>query len=545
MTAAASSTATPASPDRALRRLFLALFLRGRSARGLRKDNMPQSLAWKLSLTLLLYFLTGCFAFVFIRRPVFELSLYLHGMTLVFCGMFIAASAGETLFNKEEADILLHRPVTPQALLRAKLTVLLQVTLWIAGAFNLGGLVTGIYVPNGGLLYPIAHALSTCLEAIFCAGCVALAYELCLRNFGRERLESVMTTVQVLVAVGAVLAGQIVPRMLGRVDINGASLSTHAWWLNLLPPAWFAGLDDVIAGSGGVKALLLAVTGLAITAAVAWLTLGRMARHYETGLQVLGETSSRMSPSQQTSRRWLASLVQSPPLSWLLRDPVSRTSFTLVVSYLIRDRDVKLRVYPGLAPMLVMPIALLMPINRHGTGMGSFGVAFCGAYMGLIPVFALSLLQFSQQWQAGDVFRAAPIPGPASLCAGARQAVTCFISVPLALIFALLVLLMSQERTELALLLPGLVSLPIFTLSPHLGGRAIPFSRAGEEARTARRGLDLFGMMFISAILSMIATWAWLTGWFTWLLLGEVVLAGIVYTIMRAALARTPWPSIE
>lgn len=506
---------------------------------------MPQSLAWKLSLTLLLYSLTGGFAFVFVRHPVFELSLYLHGMTLVFCGMFIAASAGETLFNKEEADILLHRPVTPQALLRAKLTVVVQVTLWIAGAFNLGGMITGIFVPNGSVLYPIAHALSTCLEAIFCAGGVALAYELCLRNFGRERLESVMTTVQVLVAVGAVLAGQVVPRMIGRVDISGASLSTHAWWLNLLPPAWFAGLDDLIAGSHSVKAMLLAVTGLAITAAVAWLTLGRMARHYETGLQVLGETSSRMSPSQQTSRRWLASLVHSPPLSWLLRDPVSRASFTLVVSYLIRDRDVKLRVYPGLAPMLVMPVALLMPINRHATGMGSFGVAFCGAYMGLIPVFALSLLQFSQQWQASDLFRAAPIPGPAALCAGARQAVTCFISLPLALIFALLVLLMSHERTELALLLPGLVSLPIFTLSPHLGGRAIPFSKAGEEARSARRGLDLFGMMFISAILSMVATWAWLTGWFPWLLLAESVLAGIVYTIMRASLARTPWPSME
>jgi hypothetical protein len=546
MTATGSTSATPASPDRALRRLFLALFLRGRSARGLRRDNMPQSLAWKLSLTLLLYFLTGCFAFVFIRHPVFELSLYLHGMTLVFCGMFIAASAGETLFNKEEADILLHRPVTPQALLRAKLTVLLQVTLWIVGAFNFGGLITGIFVPNGGVLYPIAHALSTSLEAIFCAGGVVLAYELCLRNFGRERLESVMTTVQVLVAVGAVVAGQLVPRLMGRMDITGASLSTHAWWLNLLPPTWFAGLDDLIAGSGNMKSMLLAATGLAITAGVAWLTLGRMARHYETGLQVLGETSSRMSPAQQTSRRWLASVVQSPPLSWWLRDPVSRTSFTLVVSYLIRDRDVKLRVYPGLAPMLVMPIALLMPINRHGASMtGSFGVAFCGAYMGLVPVFALSLLQFSQQWQASDVFRAAPVPGPASLCAGARQAVTCFISLPLALIFALLVLLLSQERAELALILPGLIALPVFTLAPHLGGRAIPFSKAGEEARSARRGLDLFGMMFISAILSIIATWSWLMDWFRWLLLAEIILVGIACAIMRASLARTPWPSME
>jgi hypothetical protein len=50
----------------------------------------------------------------FQRQPVFALALYLHSMTLVFLGMSIASSAGEMLFNKEEADILLHRPVTPR-----------------------------------------------------------------------------------------------------------------------------------------------------------------------------------------------------------------------------------------------------------------------------------------------------------------------------------------------------------------------------------------------------------------------------------------------
>lgn len=546
MTPGASPSAAVASPDRPLRRLFLTLFLRGRSARGLRRNNLPQSLLVKLSLTLLVYLVFGCVALAYIQRPVFELSTYLHGMTLVFCGMFIAASAGETLFNKEEADILLHRPVTPQALLRAKLTVLLQVSLWIAGAFNLAGMIAGLFTPNGTVLYPLAHALSTVLEAIFCAGCVVLAYELCLRNFGRERLESVMTTVQVLVAVGAVLAGQLVPRLIGNPALKSAHLGMDAWWFNLLPPAWFAGLDDLIAGSGGLRAGLLALVGIALTALVAWLALGRMARHYETGLQVLGETAPTMPAAQQTSRRWLAALVHSPLLSWWLRNPVQRAAFTLVSSYLVRDRDVKLRVYPGLAPMLVMPIALLMPVGRHGASMmGSFGVAFCGAYMGMIPLFALSLLQYSQQWQAGDVFRAAPILGPAQLCAGARQAVTCFITVPLVVLFSVLIWFLPHEDGELALLLPGLISLPVFTLSPHLGGRAVPFSKSGEEARSARRGLDLFGMMLASIGLSFLSTWSWLMHWFPWFLLGEILLATLAYTLMRASLARTPWASME
>src|ERR1043165_3071663 len=96
------------SPEQTLRRLFLTLFLRGRSARGLRKQSAPKPCGSKLMLTLLMYAFVGLVALPFLNQPVFALSVYLHAMTLVFLGMFVAASAGEVLFNKEEADILMQ-----------------------------------------------------------------------------------------------------------------------------------------------------------------------------------------------------------------------------------------------------------------------------------------------------------------------------------------------------------------------------------------------------------------------------------------------------
>ena len=54
--------------------------------------------------------------------------------------------------------------------------------------------------------------------------------------------------------------------------------------------------------------------------------------------------------------RLLEILVDMPPLRWWLRDSVARASFLLTAAYLVRDRDVKLRVYPALAPYLVIPI---------------------------------------------------------------------------------------------------------------------------------------------------------------------------------------------
>ena len=72
-------------------------------------------------------------------------------MTFVFLGMFVSSSAGEVLFNKEEADILLHRPVSSRDLLWAKIRVLIEVSLWLGGALNLAGFFIGIYATDGGL----------------------------------------------------------------------------------------------------------------------------------------------------------------------------------------------------------------------------------------------------------------------------------------------------------------------------------------------------------------------------------------------------------
>ena len=530
------------SPERTLRRLFLTLFLRGRSARGLRKENTPNSVGSKLAMTLVFYALFGLFALFFKGQPVFALSVYLHGMTFVFLGLFVAASAGEVLFNKEEADILLHRPVTPRALLRAKIGVLVQVSLWLAGAFNLGGLIVGVGARDGGWSFPFIHAISTSLEALFCTGCVVLTYQVCLRWFGRERLEGLMTATQVLVAVGAVLAGQLVPRMI--MGVGGKMhLAAVSWWICLLPPAWFAGLDDALAGSGARGSWALAAWAVAATTLVLCLAFGTVAGDYGAGLQALSEVST-WRPKRRARRRWLDLAVAVPPLSWWLRDSVSRAAFLLTAAYLVRDRDTKLRVYPGVLPMLVVPIIFMVQDHaKHGRS--DFGVAFAGVFLGLIPVLGLTLVQYSQQWQAADLFRAAPIAGPAPLCHGARRAVLCLLTLPVLVVFGLFAWVMRGQVTELALLLPGLIALPVYSLIPNLGGKGVPLSLPTEEAKSAGRGLTMIGVMAISGLLSAVATFAWSGGWFWWLVMFELVAVAALYVGMRASISAARWPPLE
>ncbi len=438
----------------------------------------------------------------------------------------------------------MHRPVTSRALLWSKIRVLVEVSLWLAGAFNLVGFFAGIGARDGGWLFPPAHVISTMLEALFCTGTVVMIYQLCLRWFGRERLEGVMTMAQVFVAVAAVLAGQLVPRLLGRFGML-ANLGADSWWISFLPPAWFAGLDDALAGRGAFSSWVLAGFGLAATTVVLWLAFGKLARNYETGLQMLNEASS-VRPRRQGRPRWIDALVGMPPLRWWLRDPVSRASFLLTVAYLVRDRDVKLRVYPGLAPVLVMPIIFLLPgPGIGGNSINGFTVAFVGTYLGLIPMLALNLLRFSQQWQAADLFRAAPMRGPAPLCHGARRAVLLFLALPLFILAGLVLWLWMKDASRLLLLLPGVLTLPLSAMFPCLGGRAVPFSLPTEEAKSAGRALSMIGAMLASAALAGLAAWAWAGGWFAWLLFGETITFAGLYAGMRVSAKNAPWPSME
>ena len=351
-----TASSAPA-PQKTLHQLFLTLFLRGHSSRGLQKSTAPKSIAQKLTFILVVYALFGCLSLNFRGQPVFALAIYLHAITFVMVAMFIAASAGEILFNNQEADILLHRPVTARALLTAKVRVLVEVSLWLAVALNFIGLFVGLAAPDGGWRFPLVHLLSTALEALFCAGAVVVTYQVCLRRFGRERLEAVMTSTQVIVSIGAVLAGQLLPQLVLRFR-GLVRFSADAWWLALLPPAWFASLDDALSGGGALSGWILGAIGILITAVILWLALGKLAQDYAAGLQVLGEAISP--PRRARSRRRIEALINLPPFRWWLGNPTDRASFLLTTAYIVRDRETKLRLYPSLAPILVIPFVFLL-----------------------------------------------------------------------------------------------------------------------------------------------------------------------------------------
>ena len=529
------------SPSRTLQRLYLTLFLRGRSARGLKMEQAPKSVGSKLKGTLAIYVLSGMFTLSFMGQPPFLLSLYLHGMTLFFLGMFVAATAGEILFNKDEAEILLHRPVDPKTLLRAKVGVLLKISLWMACAFNVAGLLIGTFGKNGSWGFIPAHVVSTCVSALFCTGSVVLLYQACLRWFGRERLDNLMTTAQVLMMIVLVGGSQMVPRVMrGMKDSPEGFIGE--WWLYLLPPAWFAAIDAVLTGQGNAMTGAMAALGVVVTAAVLLLAFGKMATVYQEGLQSMGE-ARQAGPKVAGKRRLLERLEALPPLAWTLRDPVTRASFRLTAAYMLRDRDMKLRLYPGMAPVLMMPVIFLMN-GAEGAG-GEIGVAMAGGYLGLVPLMAMNLLKYSQSWQAADIYRLAPVPGPAPFIRGAMRAVALLLVLPGLLILLAVVCLLPGGADHAEMLLPGLIAMPIYALVPGAVDNAVPLSKPTEEAKAGARGGVMFLLMMSALIVPGLGIGARKLGFLPIFLVMELIAAAGICWSLNAMISRKKWDALE
>lgn len=541
---ARDSGVTEVSPGRTLRLLFLTLFIRGQSSRGLTKHTAPKSVALKLGGILALYAFFGCFTAFLIGQPILVLSIYQHALTFFAVGMFIATAAGEALFNREEAEILLHRPVTSQMLLRAKAAVLVQVSLYIALAVNLVGFIVGALSGDAAWSYPFIHLFTTIVSTVFGTAFVVLAYQVCLRVFGREKLEGAMTMLQVLVMISFTLGSQLLPRA---IMVKGVSLSATFghWWMKVLPPTWFASLDDAVAGSHSSSSWLLGGIGIVVTAITAGLAFSKLAGAYESGLQVVNEGGP--TPKLRAGRRLVTRLAYSPALRFMLRDSVTRSAFVLVGSYLSRDRETKLRIYPGVAPSFVMPIVML--VSNRGTESGHFSmsgmaIGFATAFMCIVPMTALNLLQYSQQWRAATVFTAAPLGGPSPLIHGARYAVLMLLCAPACIALTTYVLV-TQSIEAAAMLLPGIIALPVFSMIAGAVFKAVPLSAPTEEAKNATHVPMMMLSMLAAMALAATAFAAKAAGLLVPFLVLELVACLAVGYLLKRRIDSIPWQLID
>lgn len=531
----------PPSPAKVLRSLFWTLLFRGRAAQQAAAHKTKRQLG--LGFTMLIYAGVGILPAMFARNAdAFVFASALHGFTFMFASLSLASSAGTMLFMKEEAEILLHRPVTPQQMLRAKCAVLAGFALMLALALNLAGFVAGLSSKGATWRFIPAHLFSTTLLMLFSAASIVLVYNACLKWFGRDRLDNLLASVQSLLTIVMIFSGQIMPRLLHLDSIQ--HLDHVSGWLLALPPMWFGALDALIGGTTlDTSSLWLpAALAVGVTAVTSWLALEKLGNAYGQGLMNLNESAGAARDSTKPRGVWLSAIVKMPPLRWWLRDPVEIQSFKLISCYLLRDREVKLRLYPGLAPMLIMPLVMLFSGGTGSIETTTMTQGFATCFLGIVSLQAMMFLGCSEHWRAAAFFHVAPLAHWTPLFHGSRKAVVFWLSFPVLILQTALLCGLQRSWTPLALSLPAVLFLPTFSLATGLMGQWLPLAKPPEEVKNTAAGcLMMIVSMIAAGVVGGLASWMWYLGHFgIFLVVEAAVMVGASY-LMKYLMRDTPW----
>src|SRR5262245_12643597 len=372
----------------ALLKCYWRLSARGRVARSMGRGGKSRGLRFVIVMYLFVGLMNGLLA-LWTKLDLFTYTVLVHSMTFFVVGMAVTSESGDILFNTNESDVLVHRPVHPLTLLLAKSINLIAFTLILAGALNVFPMFFGLAASGAQAWFPVVHLISMILLCVFCAAAVICTYGLIIRYLDREKFDNFAACSQVIMSILFVGGYQVVPRLLDR--FQGLSLVPFAQYLFPLPPAWFAGIDSFVAGDQSAVFGALGVLGLLLTGLLAWIAIGKLAPSYGEGLARLSETRTATKDSEAVSSRTPA--ISNPILRWWLRDPVERTSFRLAAAYMRRDRDVKLRLYPSLTMFLIFPLINLLDRDRHG--FSAFLPLMTVWMRGMMPVSAFLTLAIS------------------------------------------------------------------------------------------------------------------------------------------------------
>jgi ABC-2 type transport system permease protein len=467
---------------------------------------------------------------------VFTYALFMMSATLFAVMSATSFVATDVLLNVEESEVLAARPISARTLLAAKAANLAAFGLGIATTINLAPAFFGLAARGAKPWFPLVHWLASVLLAVLCAGAVVLLYGVLMRTVPRRSFERAAIFGQIVLTFGIIASAQTLPRILP--DLQRATARGALGWIALLPVTWFAALDEALAGSHGDAALaVLALGGCALTVGVFVAAVARLAPAFGEGLQALAEERTRPPAPSRAVGAGAARL--KPLLRLWLRDPVERSAFRLATASMVRDREIMMRLWPGIAAFFVLPLLSILG-GRAARGEFFFVASVTLAFTSTI---SLQILESSSHYAAADLFVIAPLASTLPLVHGTRKAVLACIVLPLALVLAGITLLAGRgDASLLPALVPGLLLAFPCSLLPAAIARYAPLSAPVRRGLQETRGLVLALVGFALMIpVAFAARWAERHGRFVAFLAVElalVVVLQLVFTLLARRRSR-------
>ena len=220
----------------------------------------------------------------------------------------------------------------------------------IAAAMMLPSVVVGFI--SKGILYGLAFTLVSIVIVVVCLHLAGVIYYLLLKVFSGEKLKDILSGFQIFMTIAIILSYQIVPRVVSIAGFSKGQITFSPFYF-LLPSAWFSAVLESLFGVGGLWYIYV-LAGITVPAVILLEVLykKKVMPEFEGELDKLTETAKEnksLSPFSKLMCKLLS------------KDEQENAFMKLVLIQVSRNRDMKLKLYPQLANVFILPIIMVLP----------------------------------------------------------------------------------------------------------------------------------------------------------------------------------------
>ena len=220
----------------------------------------------------------------------------------------------------------------------------------IAASMMLPSVVVGFI--SKGILYGLVFTLVSIVIVVVCLHLAGVIYYLLLKVFSGEKLKDILSGFQIFMTIAIILSYQIVPRVVSIAGFSKGQLTFSPVYF-LLPSAWFSAILESLFGAGG-EWYIYVLAGITVPAVILLEVLykKKVMPEFEGELDKLTETAKEnksLSPFSKLMCKLLS------------KDEQENAFMKLVLIQVSRNRDMKLKLYPQLANVFILPIIMVLP----------------------------------------------------------------------------------------------------------------------------------------------------------------------------------------
>ncbi|MCG8581726.1 MAG: hypothetical protein MI866_17510 [Bacteroidales bacterium] len=430
-----------------------------------------------------------------------QLSVF-FAFLIVFEGTILLTEFTSVLFDDNDNQILLPRPVSSRTLLAVRLVHVLIYMSNIAFALSLP---FAFYLAIFQGWMAVAFVFGILLCAWFTL-ILAVGFYMALSKFvSAQRFKDVLNYFQIGLAVLIMASYQLVPHYMEDANV-GSFVFKEVWWAYLLPSVWFAGFTKLVSGAGGQIDVVLTTITLGAVVLGSLLLIRALSSGFTAILSESGTgTRNVAKPVEGKSvKGW-----NNKVLSLLCISEVEKAGWRFTMQHVKSDRKLKQQVYPMFAYSLIMVFALLRPDFKDLSGfvdeLASSSKYLMFVVTGFFGTVGLSVLPYTDVPKAAWIYDMTATGKKYHIQSGAVKAMLFSFYLPLQLLYLIPIMWIWGVSVLPVVILGSALTAVLSVLLVRMQKNALPFSQAREMVNKGEQTLRMFlGMLLIGILIGVV-----------------------------------------